>query len=369
MGVILELMQTGLVIADAHGCIVQCNAAAADILGLHQDEITGRTSMDPAWRCVHEDGSLFPGETHPAMEVLRMGRPVKDVTMGVERPDGSLTWISINSAPLTETEGGPGSVTIFMDVTRFKEVEARLELAKKEADSANEAKSRFLAMMSHELRTPMNGIIGFADLLVERELDDEAHQFAQMILESSESLAGILNDILDFSKIEANKLDFEWEHVDVGGVLEEMLPLLVLRAQQKNLQLINHVRKDSSARVWGDRGRIRQVLFNLIGNALKFTHEGSVHVRRDSMNSRMHRFEVVDTGIGIPDEHQSQLFELFSQADTTTSRRFGGTGLGLAISRRLVELMGGSIGFTSQSGQGSTFWFTLPVSDPMVTPG
>lgn len=184
---------------------------------------------------------------------------------------------------------------------------------------------------------------------------------------SGEALAGILNDILDFSKIEANKLDFEWELVDVGRVVQEMLPLLLIRAHQKNLQLLNHVPTAPSSLVWGDRGRIRQVLFNLVGNARKFTSEGSVQIRAETLNARMHRFEIVDTGVGIPDEHQPRLFELFSQADATTSRRFGGTGLGLAISRRLVELMGGSIGFSSTPGKGTTFWFTLPNSATATT--
>ncbi len=367
-GVILDLMQSGLVIADSRGCITRCNSAAELILGLRRDEITGRTSMDPAWRCIREDETPFPGEEHPAMEVLRTGRPVREVTMDVERPDGSLTWISINSAPLSEAEGGPGSVTIFTDVTRFKEAEARLELARNEADAANQAKSQFLAIMSHELRTPMNGVIGFAELLVGCSLDDEAGQYARMILDSGEALSNLLNDILDFSKIEAGKLDFEWEFVDVGLLMEESLPLLRIRAQQKKLPLLNHVPADASARVWGDRGRIRQVLFNLIGNALKFTAEGSVQIKAEALNTRTLRFEIIDTGIGIPEEHQSRLFHSFSQADSSMSGRFGGTGLGLAIAKRLVELMGGSIGFTSKVGQGTTFWFNLPRSH-QVEPG
>ena len=342
------------------------------LVGRRWEQVTGRSAAEVVGRT---EAELLAGRpaapSHAAdLEVIRTGETV-EYERDTLTAEGARSHLTVKF-PLKDADGDVYAVvTMTTDITERKR-------ALEEAVEASRSKSEFLANMSHEIRTPLNGVIGMTDLLLETELTGEQRSYAQTAASSGEALLGVIDDILDFSKIEAGKLELDAHDFDLREAVEDTSEMLAPQAHGKGLELTAFVAGDVPAMVRGDRGRLRQVLTNLLSNAVKFTHRGEVAVRvelleRDEAGAKL-RFEVSDTGIGIPKGKLDTLFESFAQADTSTTRRYGGTGLGLAISRQLVQLMGGEIRAESGAGRGSRFSFvvTLPVAEdarPAPTPG
>jgi PAS domain S-box-containing protein len=320
---------------------------------------------------------FFPEHAQQAFadeqRIIRTGEPLMDVVEHETWADGRETWVSTTKMPLRNQQGEiVGTFGVSRDITVRKQAEFALQRAKEAAEAANRAKSEFLANMSHEIRTPMNGVIGMTELALDTELTREQRDYLNMAKLAAESLLSLINDILDFSKIEARKLELESIAFQLHDRVGDTVKALALRAQQKGLELACHIPPEAPATLTGDPGRLRQVLVNLIGNAIKFTERGEVLVdvavdEKTEQDVVLH-FAVSDTGIGIPQEEQGRIFEAFTQVDPSRTKKHGGTGLGLTISAQLVAMMGGRIWVDSTVGKGSTFHFTARLPLPKDAP-
>ncbi len=373
---ILHTAGEGIFGLDNEGNTVFVNPSACEMLGFTEEELVGK----PHHEMVHH--SHVNGSPYSREECL-INKSLQD---GIARHvDNELFWCKNGTFipveclvnPIMENDTPIGVVVTFQDITERKQTETLLHQARKSAEDASRMKSEFLANMSHEIRTPLNAVIGMTTLLISTELSEEQQEFVSTIRTSGSALLDIINDILDFSKIEAGKMELDEQPFDLRSCIEDSLEIVATRAAEKYLDLIYTIDKETPGRLRGDESRLRQVLVNLLNNAVKFTETGEVTVSvssNDSVSSRLPQdpsapyeiyIAVRDTGIGIPPERLHRLFKSFSQADASTTRKYGGTGLGLAISKRLVEMMGGNMWVESQVNSGSTFHFTfLALAEP-----
>ncbi|HEX2696147.1 MAG TPA: response regulator, partial [Anaerolineales bacterium] len=345
---LVENSPVAIVVLNNEEKILSINPAFEKLYGYKKDEATG-VLLDTLIT-TDETRAEAAEYTQTVMKeaIHKIGRR--------RRKDGSLVDVEIFGVPVMVGGERSGALAMYHDISEL--VRARYE-----AEEASRAKSEFLANMSHEIRTPMNGVIGMIELTLDTHLTAEQRDFLQISLQSAEALLTLLNDILDFSKIEAKKLELEKINFNLRTTVEDVAYMLAKRAQDKGLEMACLVHPDLDGDLRGDPARIRQILVNLAGNAIKFTHQGEIVIYAapvsQTATETVIRFSVHDTGIGISPERQALIFERFTQADGSTTRKYGGTGLGLTISKQLVEAMGGEIGVDSKPGEGSDFWFTI----------
>ncbi len=346
-------------IKDRFGKYVTCNQSLLKLWGLSQvDQVVGKTDYDfspPELACNYVADDQI---------VMRSGNAMFDLQEMSQRYDGQKIWLSTTKVPLRNDDGNVvGMVGIGRDITIAKQAGEEMLAAKNAAEIANRTKSEFLANMSHEIRTPMNGIVGMTELLAATTLSFEQREFLELVQQSANSLLRLLNDILDFSKIESGQIELEETPFNLRECIGNAIKLLTLKADEKGLELAGRIDPAIPNQLIGDPGRLRQIIVNFVGNAIKFTHSGEVVVdvnpEHVSESQALLHFSIRDTGIGIPKDKQQKIFEAFEQADASTTRKYGGTGLGLTISSRLIEQMGGRVWVDSEVGVGSTFHFVV----------
>ncbi|MBF0213368.1 MAG: response regulator [Magnetococcales bacterium] len=357
-----------LIMEIERGTIRDCNKASEIMLNGNRAQILGATpdQLSPPFQPNGQPSTEAAQER--IQESLRQGAHRFEWVH--RRLDGTDFWVEVTVA-VTRLEGRQVLFVAWRDITERKRLEQKIQesetewrRAKTDAETANRAKSDFLAAMSHEIRTPMNVVLGMSELLLETDLTPVQRRFTETMHHSGKAMLGVINDVLDFSRIEAGRISLETNHYSPRQMVLDTAHLMQIAAEEKGLSLTVEVTPTIPESMQGDDGRIRQVLINLIGNAIKFTHHGRVEVRLTldpDAPDRLLLFAVTDTGIGIPPEQLEHIFAQFTQADAGIARRYGGSGLGLAISRRLVEMMGGRIWVESRLDQGSQFFFTLPI--------
>ncbi|WP_051678497.1 ATP-binding protein [Thiomicrospira pelophila] len=352
---VLDALPISIYVKDAQGCFRFYSKQTEQITGVERNRAIGRTDfevfpIDLARKFVDDDrqakqgGKLIVSEE----QLTLMGQTRWLLTgrgpIHIQRPDQAPEiWI----------------LGFALDITDRREMEQVLEQARQEAESAANAKSEFLSVMSHEIRTPLNAVIGMSGLLLDQELDSEQKSQAEMIQRSGQHLLHLVNDILDFNKLEAGRVELEHQAFDLNQLIDTVIEMVKPSAEAKDVELLVDKQPDLMTHIKGDPARLRQVLLNLLGNAIKFTEKGSVTLKVIAVDHRI-RFEVKDTGIGIAEDKLQRLFDAFTQADASTSRKYGGTGLGLSISKKLAQAMHGDIGARSRLGVGSCFWFEVP---------
>jgi PAS domain S-box-containing protein len=386
LALIASRTDNAVCLTDPDGRIQWSNATFQRLTGVgDQGELSAHAPSSAEGRVFSELFAGAPGETalRKLFEEARAGQGGR-AELQLAHRDGTTYWTNLELQPLKDDLGAIHRlVAIQSDITAAKEFEARLVRAKDSAETADRAKSEFLAVMSHEIRTPLNAVLGFTRLLLDTALSPQQRDYIDTIRSSGDSLLHLLNDILDFSKMDARGMQLEHAPFDLRGCIEDALDVLISPATSHGIDLYGDIALDTPTAVLGDRARLRQILLNLAGNAVKFTEKGEVAISVSRVNvptgpqtpaptARL-RFEINDTGPGIAPDQQPLLFRPFTQADSSATRKHGGTGLGLAISKRLVQLMGGDIGLHSTPGKGSTFWFEIPLAlaahQPAPPPG
>src|SRR5664279_4187884 len=354
---LIESNIDAIMTTDPRGIITDVNKQMEALTGCTRDELIGAP---------FKDYFTDPERAEAAIKRVLSEKKVTDYELTARARDNKETVVSYNATTFYNRDRTlQGVLAAARDVTERKRVEAELQQAKTAAESASLIKSDFLASMSHEIRTPMNAIMGIADLLAKTALSPEQDKYVQIFRRAGDNLLNLINDILDLSKVEASQLELERTGFSLNETLDKVMEMVAVRANDKGLTLLCEIAPNVPSDLVGDPTRLRQVLLNLLGNAIKFTESGEVSLRVASDgNSTVPtalRFTVSDTGIGISAEKLGWVFERFTQADSSTTRRFGGSGLGLTISKRLVELMGGRIWVESKVGKGSMFTFTMPL--------